>query len=90
MGVRQRNGDYIEAQACRTKIQQLKKDYELRRLSELKRKQKKEAKKLDNEYKQEMSEFDESYAKREDEIRGEFSKLMGEMQQKHEEERSKN
>lgn len=37
-----------------------------------------------------MSEFDESYAKREDEIRGEFSKLMGEMQQKHEEERSKN
>lgn len=63
MGERQRNGDYIEAEGCRAKIEQLKKDYELKRLSELKRKQRKETRKLESEQKEEMEQFDNSYAK---------------------------
>lgn len=86
MGERQRNGDYIEAEGCRAKIEQLKKDYELKRLSELKRKQRRETKKLENEQKEEAEGFENSYAKSAQEIKNEYGKLEEEMFQKHEEE----
>ena len=64
MSERRRNGEYIEAEGCRTKIEQLKKDFEQKRLLELKRKQKKETKKLENEQQEEIEAFNNDYAKR--------------------------
>ena len=46
MEEKQLNGEYIHAEHCRLRAEQLKRDYEVRRLYELKEKQRREKKEL--------------------------------------------
>lgn len=52
MEEKQTQGSYVEAETCRKRVEELKKDYEARRLYELKQKQKKEARDLEDTHKE--------------------------------------
>lgn len=50
----QRTGNYVEAENCRVSVEQLKKDFETRKLYELNMKHKHENTELSNTHQQEM------------------------------------
>ena len=60
----QRNGNYVEAENCRVAIEQLKKDYEVRRLYELNEKQKQENSELARSHDDEIDNFNKFWDKK--------------------------
>lgn len=60
----QRNGNYVEAETCRVNVEQLKKDYESRKLYELQQKHKQQNTDLARTHDQQLDHFNKFWDKK--------------------------
>ena len=79
----QRNGNYVEAENCRATVEQLKKDFEARKLYELNMKHKQENNDLARTHEQEMEHFNKFWDKKMEEFHADGQRLERDMAERH-------
>ena len=79
----QKNGNYVEAENCRTTVEQLKKDFETRKLYELNVKHKQENNDLASTHQDEMDHFNKFWDKKMEEFHGDGQRLERDMAERH-------
>ena len=82
----QRNGNYVEAENCRINVEQLKKDYQARKLYELNMKHKQENTDLAHTHHQEMENFNKFWDKKMEQFHGDGQRLERDMAERHQHE----
>lgn len=75
----QHNGNYVEAQNCRVMVEQLKKDFQARKLYELNAKHKHENSDLSHTHNEEMEHFNKFWDKKMEEFYGDGQRLERDM-----------
>lgn len=81
----QRNGNYVDAESCRLTVEQLKKDFEARKLYQLEQKHKQECSDLARTHEQELEHFNKFWDKKMEDHKNDGDKAVADLKLRHDE-----